>query len=135
MFPRRREFPNPVKRAAYQRSNGICECYLIKNVEGLVPGGCNKPLGPGNLFYEHINPDGAGGSNDLDNAACLSKTCWQIKTRTFDRPVVAKVLRQRDMQIGVKTGSTGQKLPGGRDDWRKCKIGVGVVDRRTGERL
>lgn len=112
-FHRRREFPNSVKRAAYQRSNGICECHLIKGVQGLVPGGCNQPLGPGNLFYEHINPDGRGGGNDLSNCACLTKTCWKIKTRTFDQPIVAKVNRQFDMQIGVKTGASGaDPIPG-----------------------
>lgn len=113
MFFRRREFPNPVKRAAYQRSNGICECYLLVNVPGLVTGGCNQKLGIGNTFYEHVNPDGNGGFPTLSNCAVLTRTCWRIKTDAFDRPVVAKTNRMGDMAIGVKTGASGaDPLPG-----------------------
>lgn len=133
--PRRREFSNPVKRQAYARSGGTCECHRITGVPGLVPGGCRQRLAAGNLFYEHVNPDGRGGLPTIENCACLSKTCWRIKTDTFDRPVVAKANRQADMAIGIRTGTSGQKLPGGRNDWRKITIGRGVVDRRTGARL
>lgn len=131
-FFRRREFSNPVKRAAFARSRGICECHRITGVPGLLPGGCNKPLGVGNLFYEHINPDGRGGAPSLDNCACLTKTCWRIKTDTFDRPVVAKANRQRDMAIAIRTSAGGQKIPGGRSDWWGRKLSGATVIRRSG---
>lgn len=133
--PRRREFPNPVKRAAYARSNGNCECHRLSGIPGLVKGGCKRPLGIGNTFYEHVNPDANGGAPTLQNCAVLSKTCWAAKTRAYDRPLVAKTNRLGDMQAGIRTGASGIKLPCGRDDWRKKTMLRGVVDRETGARL
>ena len=98
---RRREFPKPVRRAAYARSNGICECHRLAGFPGFIKGGCGRKLGPGDTFYEHIVCDGVGGAPTLDNCAVLTKTCWRIKTDSFDRRVVAKAKRQRDREIGI----------------------------------
>lgn len=114
-FRRRLEFTAATKREAYDRSRGICECHRI-------PGwtGCGCLLGPGNTFYEHINPDNLGGANDLDNCAALTKTCWKRRTAEHNLPVIAKANRQRDRERGIKpiprqvlagTFRSGLKLP------------------------
>lgn len=110
----RQEFSKPVRREAHKRSGGICECYRIKGVPGLTPGGCGQRLSAGNTFYEHVDPDGAGGRPVLDNCAVLVKTCWRIKTDHYDRPVVAKVIRQHDRDIGIGR-RTSAPIPGSRN--------------------
>jgi hypothetical protein len=126
MRNRRREFPSSVKREAYARSGGYCECGLITGGEG-----CGAKLGPGNLFYEHVTPDWMGGTPTLDNAACLTKTCWSAKTNQYDKPIIGDTRRMRDRHLGIK--SVLQRLPGNRFDPRKKKINGQVVDRETGE--
>ena len=128
----RREFSKDVRREAHARSGGICECYRIVGVPGLIPGGCGQPLGTGNTFYEHIICDGIGGDPTLENCAVLTKTCWRIKTDTYDRPIVAKSNRQHDREIcigradgppmpGSKRSSVKHLLNGkrGRDAWER----------------
>ena len=94
----RNNFSKDTKRAAYERSGGICECHLIPHVFKVA---CGLRLSPGNTFYEHINPDKISGRNDLDNAAVLTKTCWKIKTATFDLPTIAKSNRTQDRARGI----------------------------------
>ena len=130
----RNEFPSPVKRAAYERSGGICECHLIPHVFAHF---CGLPLGDGNTFYEHINPDRISGRNDLDNCAVLTRNCWRFKTDQYDLPVIAKNDRQQDSARGIKSRWRG-RLPGARDSDVKMKINqfaAQPVNRRTGERL
>lgn len=38
MIPRR-EFTKPMKREAYARSNGICECHRLSGYPGMVGSG------------------------------------------------------------------------------------------------
>lgn len=127
----RAEFPSSVKRAALERSKGICECHLIPHV---FPVACGRPIGPGNTFYEHIDPDAISKRGDIDNCAVLSRTCWRIKTDSYDKPVIAKSRRIRDMNFGIKARFR-KRLPGGRDSNFKIKMDGTVVDRRTGERV
>jgi 5-methylcytosine-specific restriction enzyme A len=129
MTHRRAEFSAETKRQAFRRSGGICECHRIPHV---FPQPCGCALVTGAIFYEHINPSQISGRNDLDNAAALTKTCWRIKTSTHDLPVIAKVKRVADRVLGIRP-TPRQRLPGGRGDPFKLKIGGGVVDRRTGE--
>lgn len=124
----RKEFSADTKRQAFRRSQGICECHLIPHV---FPEPCGRPLGEGNTFYEHIHPDRISGRNDLDNAACLTKTCWSIKTNTYDKPVIARVRKREDRSHNIRPAPS---LPGNRFDPRKKKINRLVVDRATGER-
>ena len=126
MFDRRREFPAAVKRAAWLRSGGRCECALITGRAG-----CGATLGPGNVFYEHILPDAIGGEPVLENCAALCRTCWRLKTDRHDLPIVADTKRLWDRHRGIKTVS--QRIPGGRFDSRKRKMNGQVVDRATGE--
>jgi hypothetical protein len=100
MMSRRREFSTDTKRQAYERSHGICECHLIPHVFRVA---CGCALGPGNTFYEHIDPDAISHRNDLDNCAVLTKTCWRFKTNSHDKPVVAKSNRVRDLARGIKS--------------------------------
>ena len=128
---RRNEFSAATKRAAHARSGGICECHMIRHV---FPVACGRPVGPGNLFYEHIDPDAISGRNDLDNCAVLTKTCWRRKTDHYDKPTVAKSNRVRDRYIGAKNPSR-RPMPGGRNSPYKIKVGGGVElrypDRRS----
>lgn len=130
---RRREFSKATRREAYERSKGMCECALVPSLPTFEKG-CGCALGAGNTFYEHIDPDGAGGDNTLANCAVLVKTCWRIKTDEHDRPVVAKVQRQRDRAIGAKT-NTFRPLPGSKRSGIKLPLGGRDVPhyRRTGE--
>ncbi len=107
----RHEFDKKVRRAAYERSGGICECHRLAaaGVPGFSAEGCGCALGPGNTFYEHIVPDGAGGEPTLENCAAITKTCWRTKTGGFDQPRVAKVKRQKDRRAGI--GRAGLKSP------------------------
>lgn len=95
----RNNFASDTKRQAFERSRGICECHLIPHVFR-IPCGC--PLGPGNTFYEHIDPDAICGRNDLDNCAALTKTCWSVKTNSYDKPVIANVRRMGDRAHGIR---------------------------------
>lgn len=134
MTRRRAEFSAETKRQAYERSKdgaGVarCECYRIPHV---FPEPCGVPLVTGQIFYEHCVQDAIGGGNDLDNCAVLTKTCWRLKTSTYDLPVIAKVKRVADRDRGIYR-TPRQRLHGGRGSLFKIKIGGGVVNRRTGE--
>lgn len=132
MTHRRRNFTRETKRAAHERSGGVCECHRIPNFPAPV---CGARLTSGNIFYEHINQDWIGGSNDLDNCATLSKTCWRIKTDQVDQPVIAKTKRMGDQHIGAHTPAQ-RPLPFGRTDRLKKKIGqhgANVVFRDSGK--
>lgn len=87
----RANFSKETKRLAYVRSKGICECHRIPHVFKVV---CGCRLGPGNTFYEHVDPDAISGRSDLDNAAVLTKTCCSYKTSTYDIPTVRRVFLQ-----------------------------------------
>lgn len=126
----RREFPSSVKRAAYERSQGICECHRVPSLPTYRTG-CGCVLGAGNTYYEHVHPDGAGGDNDLNNCAVLTKTCWRIKTDSYDRPTVAKVVRQFKRDKGIfKTQY--RPLPGTKRSGISLPFRGGPVDRKTG---
>lgn len=121
----RSEFSRPVKRDAYARSAGICECHRIQGVPGFIPGGCGQPLGPANTFYEHIDPDGAGGKPTLENCAVLTKTCWRIKTDTFDQRIVAKTKRMGERAAGIGRRNRRPMMGSKASGWRKPMNGHG----------
>ncbi len=121
----RNNFTAATKREAYARSRGICECHLIPHVFNVA---CGCALGAGNTFYEHIDPDAISCRNDLDNCAVLVKTCWKIKTASFDLPVIAKSNRTQDAARGIYS-IPFRPLPGGRDDRIRKKVSGEVVPR------
>lgn len=124
----RLEFTTDTQRQALKRSQGICECHLIPHV---FPIPCGRPLGTGNTFFEHIVPDQLKPDNSLDNCAALTKTCWKIKTATYDLKVIAKSKRNFDSDNGIRRPK--QRLPGGRRDPFKFTPGSTTpIDRKTG---
>ena len=125
----RNNFTAATKREAYERSAGICECHLIPHV---FKAACGRPLGPGNTFYEHIEPDRIGGLNDLDNCAALTKTCWKLKTSTYDRPTIDKSKRVADLARGIRSRS---RLVGSRDSNIRIRMDRSVVYRDSGKPL
>ena len=116
MRHRRNEFSAATKREAYARSGGICECHLIPHV---FPQPCGRPVGEGNTWFEHIDPDRISGRNDLSNCAVLTKTCGRIKSATYDAQVIARVRRREDRSRGIRPAPT---LPGSRRDPFKIKL-------------
>lgn len=129
----RNNFTAATKRLAFERSNGICECHLIPHVFKVA---CGRPLGAGNSFYEHIDPSAISGRNDLGNIAVLVKTCWKIKTATYDLPTIAKSNRTRDLARGIKS-NVYRPLIGTKASGIKLSLRpfARPIDRRTGREL
>jgi len=100
----RKEFPSKIKDAALKRSDGYCECHLVSQLPTFQIG-CGCKLGPANCYFEHVNPDGLTGEPTLENCAALTRTCWQLKTMTYDIPVIAKAKRIRRGHFGIRTAS------------------------------
>lgn len=124
----RRNFTKATMREAYERSGGVCECHRVWQLPTYRLG-CGVKLSSGNCFYEHIEPDRLGGLSDLDNCAALSKTCWKLKTSSYDRLTIDKHKRVADLARGIRSRS---RLPGGRDTPIKLCINGPPIDRRTG---
>lgn len=89
---------------------------------------------PGNTFYEHIICDGIDGEPTLENCAVLTRTCWHLKTNSYDKPIVAKARRVGDRHRNIKP-YVARPLPGRRDSNIRIRMSgpVRVVDRRTGQ--
>lgn len=96
----RREFPNKVRLAAFERCKGICEKL-----------GCNARLHPGRFVYDHIIPDHFGGEPTLDNCQVICRECNREKTNR-DAADIAKGRRIRRRAAGIKRR-------GGIRGWRK----------------
>lgn len=110
----RREFPGKVRVAAWKRSSGHCEV-------------CTRKLSEGDIYYEHIVCDALGGPPTLENCGVYCKTCWSLKTRTYDHPTIAKVKRIEIRHVGAKRSR--RPMPGSRaSGWRKKMDGT--VERR-----
>lgn len=115
---RRNEFTSATKRLAWDRSNGICECHRIPNWPFMRI--CGRPLGTGNIHYDHIDPDYFSGCNDIHNCAALTKTCHALKTSLVDVPTIAKNKRAEDRNRGITRAPKGRPLPGTRaSGWKK----------------
>jgi hypothetical protein len=118
---RRSEFSSKVCDAAFERAGGFCECHLLAEhgIEGFAPRGCGQRLGPvGNIYYEHIIPDRAGGRPTLDNCAVLTRICWRKKTDTRDQPVAAETRRHERMARGIRPRERrGRPFPKRADPW------------------
>jgi 5-methylcytosine-specific restriction enzyme A len=108
----RREFPAKVKVAAYERSGGKCEA-------------CKADLRPGRFAYDHVIPDGLGGSPTIENCAVLCNACHAVKTTGQDVPSIAKAKRVQAKHIGAKV----KRAWPGADKWKRKLDGTLV--RRT----
>ena len=97
----RLEFSVAVKKAAFDRAGGICEC------------GCGQPLSTRDAKsrpeYDHIIEDMLDGGNGLDNCQCIRLDCHKAKTR--DRSaILAKVRRSDRKRQGISP--TKRLIPG-----------------------
>ena len=114
----RDEFSVKVRKAAYDRAEGICEC------------GCGQPFGKERIEYDHILPDFLGGTNDLENCQAIRLSCHKAKTAS-DMRAISKTRRIRNKQRGLT--ATKPPFPGSKNSrFKKCLDGT-VIDRRTGE--
>lgn len=127
----RLEFSKKVKRAAYERSGGYCECARIEPLHR--PHGCNQKLTEGRIRYEHINPDAIRPDNSLENCAVLNIGCWKEKTAKYDLPTIAKSNRVRDRARGIRRRSS-RPMPCGKDSPFKKTFNRGVVRRAAKHR-
>ena len=92
----RHEFSKKTKWQAWERANGKCE-------------GCGIELTSCRVHYDHVIPDGLGGSNDLDNCAVLCGgpgSCHDLKTRKDDVPNIARAKRRQLRQAGIRKPRT-----------------------------
>jgi 5-methylcytosine-specific restriction protein A len=88
----RREFPNKVKAAAFQRANGNCEI-------------CGARLTVGKFRYDHRLPDALGGEPTLDNCVVQCLPCDKPKTAA-DVTRIRKADRQRNRHLGIRKPRT-----------------------------
>jgi len=109
----RRNFPDKVKVAAFQRADGRCE-------------GCTAKLFVGKIHYDHRIPDAMGGEPTLANCDVLCTACHGVKTQRVDVPAIAKVKRVRLRHLGIRKASG---FPGGKDSKFKRKMDGSVVLR------
>ena len=84
----RREFPARVKIAAWERSHGHCES-------------CTRKLFPGDINYDHDNPDGLTGEPTLDNCKVLCRACHSLKTKD-DVSRISKAKRVEKRHRGIR---------------------------------
>lgn len=98
----RHEFPQKIKRAARERSQGRCEAS--GEVYGLAPGHrCNAPLAGKSVEIDHYPlPATDKGSDVLENAVTCCVECHATKTAAYDVPMQAKGKRVSDRHLGIK---------------------------------
>ena len=107
----RAEFTKLTKRAALKRAGGRCEASGA--MFGLGPGQrCTASLATG-VRFEHVDPDANSKDNSLENCAAVCLPCWRHKTDHYDKPLVAKTLRQQDKHLGTWKAKS-RPMDGGR---------------------
>jgi 5-methylcytosine-specific restriction enzyme A len=132
----RREFSAATKRAAWERSGGICEGWLNKTpIDGSLTHPsrfprsalqytssyrCGAPLDHGNFHYDHFDPDWYSKDNELENCTVLCHFCHAAKTRT-DVKNIAKSKRIIDKRIKARKPKS-RPLPGTRASGWKHKM-------------
>lgn len=106
----RQEFSVSTKKAAYDRSNGICEC------------GCGVAFGSGKNRpeYDHRIECALGGDNSLENCVVLRLCCHSTKTSTR-APTLAKAGRIERKQRGIKPMHK-QLIPGSKGSGFRKRI-------------
>ena len=123
----RLEFTGPTKRAAFKRSNGICECARVPFLMRILDGNpCGVRLTVGNTEYHHILADFFRPDNSLENAAVLTKTCHALSTDYNEKREIARAKRREDRHRGIGRTPRQALLGTFRSGVRK---GIGDVPR------
>ncbi len=116
----RSEFSRATKRGALARAGGQCERYDAGER-------CKATT---KLHYDHVIPDALGGSNTVDNCACLCEDHHREKTSRSDVPRISKMKRQaRHHSTGRSRTRKGPPIPGSKDSKWKRKINGKTVRR------
>jgi 5-methylcytosine-specific restriction protein A len=103
----RKEFGARVTGAALKRCSdkkGIPHCEI-----------CLTDLRPGNIFYDHVQPDGLGGEPTIENCMVLCKPCHHAKTFGQDNPRMQKADAVRKKHFGVTKPK--RKIPSRVNPW------------------
>ena len=101
------DFSKDTKRQALKRAKGTCEAVGTRF--GLPKGyPCNNSLSYG-VRFEHSDPEANSHNGTLENCLCVCVSCWRHKTDSYDKPLIAKTVRQRDKHLGIKARSTFPK--------------------------
>ncbi|MBR0868903.1 HNH endonuclease [Bradyrhizobium tropiciagri] len=102
----RSEFNTKTRRAAYERSEGLCEGILASGER------CNANLKHKRYHFDHIVPDAIGGDTSLQNCALLCVECHKAKTIKIDIPVIAKSKRVADNYRGISARAPKMRSQG-----------------------
>ena len=118
----RAEFSKKTKAQAFVRSKGRCET----EVDGKATGGCGMKI-LGTPEYDHIIEAALGGSNKLENCACLCAKCHKFKTAER-RYEMDKTRRTSEKQRGLRK-KKGRPMAGTKASGWKQKMD-GTWERR-----
>lgn len=113
------EFTNLTKARAFERDGGSCKKCTRKVGVGYEP-----------AEFDHIKPVWEGGDASLDNCRTLCREC-HLQVTGVQAGQRAKARKHQKKQAGIKPKPKWKKrLPFGKDDPRKAKIGGGWEWRR-----
>jgi len=120
------EFSKEIKRQALKRAKNQCEAsgprYGLKVGER-----CPAPLSRG-LIFDHDDPEANSKNASLENCRCICLICNRFKTDKTDIPMIAKTVRQRDKNDGIRNRK-GSPMPGSKYSMFKKHMD-GSVSRR-----
>lgn len=116
----RRRLSTKERVALFEKHRGICHI-------------CEQPIQVGQRWeVSHIIPLGLGGLDvDSNRAPAHKRPCHDWQTRVTDIPAIAKSRRVHARHIGAH--EPRRRLPFGRDDRLKRRIGGRIVLRSTGQ--
>jgi 5-methylcytosine-specific restriction endonuclease McrA len=117
----RTEFPLSVRKAAFKRCCRDGKPYCES---------CPAELGPGNIIYEHIVPDGLGGQPTLENCKVHCRNCADVKTFTEDNPRMQKADRVLKKNYGLTRKKAEIRSPG--FPQRAARRPIGEVNKWRG---
>ncbi|MBL4590606.1 MAG: HNH endonuclease [Phycisphaerales bacterium] len=118
---KRRVFTPRTKAAALLRDHGLCQ-------------DCDIQLSSATVEYDHVIACGLGGDNNLNNCACLCKSCHRKKTDR-DQAAIAKTKRIHNKRHCIQTRKwSAPKLRSGGFNSRMTKSFDGKVKRRSPRR-
>jgi hypothetical protein len=107
---KRTEFPQKVRKLAFAR---CCRDGTQPGIPQCERPGCGAVLRSGNIEYEHLIPDGLGGTPTLDNCGVwCAVPCSSVKTHSVDNPTMRKADRVTKRAFGLMPKKQAIKSPG-----------------------